>query len=360
MKVLTPSSELSFPVRRNDALLHRVLRTGEAYLVTEASASTFEQRIRSGLTAATLTEPGPPPFTFVPERVLVFFSGEVGDAVCVEPALRRRAARNEGPGSIDFVTANADACLFPPECAVFEYPITVRQAGWYDSWVEFDARRDVFTDPCEAFGNALGLEVVGPLQLAGANRYRRFLEPLESLLVETGRPRVAVNIYCDSHYRSWRGDHACATMGKLVEAGFDCYIIGNAKRKLVFQMPDGRMTDLWVGGIYDASGLFGNVEELVAFLWSMDAVIAPDGGILQLACAMSKPTVGLFGPTRGEHRKKYAPYLRPLDGEKDCAPCWCVGDRPPCEGEWCEAMTAFEPERIVETVQEMLAAKGDQ
>lgn len=362
MRVFTPEPrrnldrEVMFPTQRGDSLVHRLLRAGEPYLLTEDAALKFEELIRNGIIEGSMIEAEPRPLTVDTERALVFFLGEVGDAVCAGSSLPSAFCAHAEPTAIGFVTANADWSLFPfSRSAIFEYPITLRQAESYDAWIEYDSRAKPDQELPETFASAVGLKATEPVWTMPIPSLQ---EAVSHIPAETGRPKIGVSMYCGSHYRSWQAAHACIVMAGLIEAGFDCYIVGNAARRLRFKK-DGEEQRKWGDGMYDASGLFPTVEEQVAFLSWMDGVIAPDGGTLQIACALGKPTLGLFGPTRGECRSKYASTLRWLNAEKDCSPCWCVGGRPPCEAKWCEAITDMEPEAIANLGKTMLEGRTD-
>ena len=351
MVVFTPLGDVSLPLQNADHFAYRMLRNGEPYLLYGGTESLVSGWLRNGMVAGTiedLCEEDEKRVCATPRGdTLVFWSGEVGDEVAV--LLDQRLA---------FVSQHGDHFVFDGWRAVFDSPVTLRQARVFESWMEFNARANPQVSVPEAVESAFGS--VCPEGEFGYT-VPSITEAVAGLSVDAGRPKIAVSIYCDSHYRSWNVLYALQAMRALAEAGFDCYIIGNATRAPKFTNAEGEEVRLWGDGIYDLCGCLSTVEEQVAFLASMDAVIAPDGGLLQLACAMQKPTIGLFGPTRGEGMQKYAPTLRCLSGtlEDGCAPCWCANDRPPCECKWCYAMCAISEEEIVETAKDILKEGGN-
>ncbi len=357
MRVFTPDQSLALPTKTGDVLTQRLLRRGEPYLVNDSTAGMLEPLIRAGNVKGTLAFAEARPITADTERRLVFFAGEIGDSLCAGRACSLLLETHGPHGRPAFVTTNWDRRLFPSQ-PVFQYPITLRQAEYYDGWVEFDARAYRDSNIDDAFAKALvpasgvaqgDQQIVKPIALPLGISNAVF-----SMCADTGRPRIGVRIHADSHYHSWNAAMACVTMAGLNEAGFDCYVLGDGRHRIAFK-EDGKDVLLWgENGIYDTCGLFGSVDEYVAFMSGMDLVIAPDSGTLHIACALGLPTLGIFGPTRGEVRSKYNPTLRWIDAEMDCAPCWCVGDRPPCEGKNCEAMLKIEPEQIVETAKEII------
>ena len=65
------------------------------------------------------------------------------------------------------------------------------------------------------------------------------------------------------------------------------------------------------------------IRKLAAVLRSCEAVISNDGGVMHLAVALQRPTVGVFGPTEPDIWFPYGsmgPYSVVTSGE-DCAPC---------------------------------------
>lgn len=361
MKVFTPRTvdrrEVTLSLQRGDAVVHRLLRSDEPYLLTEAAAIRVDERIRQGTMSGSLEPAESRPMTKKSQRVLVFFGGEPGDAVTTQPVFSYHMQhRDKLPQQFGIVPAHADWSLLP-FCGypVFDYPITLKQADCFDAWVEFEPRESDTLDMVDAFSQAVGIKAEEPMWKVPIPALQ---EATSWMLADTGRPRIGVVIYAGSHYRSWQAAHACIVMAGLVEAGFDCYMIGDGSRRLRFKQGDEEQ-HLWGDGMYDAHGLLPTMEEKVAFLANMNLVIAPDCGLLQVACSLQLPTLGLFGPTRGEARSKYAPTLKWMNSEKDCSPCWCAGDRPPCEAGWCEAITDIEPEDIVETAKTMFEENHD-
>ena len=348
MHILTPLSDMTFPLQQPDHLVHRLLRVGEPYLVSEASARLYRQRMEVGDVRLLLREAEARPVSATSERTLVFFSGEVGDAAAIGRGLH--------PGdAVDFVTAIGDECLLDTG-AVFQYPVPLRLADQYDTWVEFDARAADGVEIPEAFAKAIGktFPEEGPTWDTTPPVHLLLADALYRLLPQNGRPLVGVSMKSASHYRSWPTLHAYHTMCGLAQAGYDCCIIGGTAERVIFKV-DGQTKDLWGEGLYDLSGLCANLPEVIALLSLMEVVVAPDNGMLQLACALGKPTVGVFGPTWGECRSKYAPTLTWVNGEGECSPCWCKGDRPPCESTWCDAIGRIPPEEIIEAAQKAAA-----
>jgi len=340
LKVFIPSALTPFPVQRGDSILHRVLKPGEPYLLTDSSGDQWHTLIQQGLAKGRIFDAESRPIGSDTHRKLVFFDGDIGDAVVVGPSV----AEANGKADLGFVTPNGDWSLFPfGGCPIFEFPISLRQANAFDGWGEFNFRQKVCANPVEEFATLVGLRVMDDLCISPVVS---IAESVGMMLPQTSRLRIALCLRTRSHYRSWYGHHATTVATGLVEAGFDCYFVGPLSDRVEFRK-GGEECVLWGEGLYDLQGRFATVEEYVALLSNMDAVIAPDGGGLMIACALQKPALGLFWCTNGEGYEKYAPTLTCLNAQKECSPCWCVGDRPPCEERYCMATGTVDPEELV-------------
>lgn len=96
------------------------------------------------------------------------------------------------------------------------------------------------------------------------------------------------------------------------------------------------------------------VRSLAAVLDNCNAVIANDGGVLHMAVALGKPTVGIFGPTEPDI---WFPYegkgpFRLVTLNETCAPC----HRHYCEDMRC--LDGIEPETVLSEVERVLEWGG--
>ena len=95
------------------------------------------------------------------------------------------------------------------------------------------------------------------------------------------------------------------------------------------------------------------IRTLASLLHNCSAVVANDGGILHLAVALGRPTVGIFGPTEPDI---WFPYqglgpFRLVTHNEDCAPC----HRHECEDLRC--LRAIGPETVLSAVEDVLTWK---
>jgi len=120
-------------------------------------------------------------------------------------------------------------------------------------------------------------------------------------------------------------------------------------------------TEAWNKNLLDIGGcvnLLNKTDEqkLIDCVAAMNLVIAPDTGILHIAGAMKKKSIGLFGPIDPDTRIKYYKNMTSIYpiGEMPCIPCHdipgaCDSNKPgaPC-------MRMITPERIFMAAKEML------
>lgn len=349
MKVFTPFDQTPFPIQRGDAILHRILKRGEPYLLTEAAGLEWQDLLSRGLVRGRMEDAEERPIT-PGKHNLIHIDGDLGDALVVRPTIAAMCEKRPVAGEVGFVTPNGDWSLLPfSGCPVFEFPATLRQAQCFDGWGEFNFRLDRHANVFQAFGDLFGVKVKEPVwtlpipSLAGA---------VGDMLPNTGRPRIGLSVRTRSHYRSWYGQHACVVAAGLVEAGFDCFFVGPLDHRVEFRR-EGEEFDLWGDGMYDLQGKLASVEEHVALLSNMDAIVCPDGGDLMIAAALQKPTLGLFWCTDS---KPYLPMptVTAMHADKECAPCHCLTDRPPCDSPYCLAIARLDPETIVKAVANLL------
>ncbi len=92
------------------------------------------------------------------------------------------------------------------------------------------------------------------------------------------------------------------------------------------------------------------LRSLAAVLNSCDAVIANDGGVLHMAVALGRPTVGIFGPTEPDIWFPYegkGPFVLVTRNE-DCAPC----HKHYCDDLRC--LDSIKPQEVLHTVEEVI------
>jgi heptosyltransferase-3 len=100
---------------------------------------------------------------------------------------------------------------------------------------------------------------------------------------------------------------------------------------------------------------FQPVRSLAAVLDNCDAVVANDGGVLHMAVALGRPTVGIFGPTEPDVWFPYegkGPFVLVTRNES-CAPCHLHR----CEDMRC--LKAIGPEEVLAKVERVYEGEGN-
>lgn len=98
---------------------------------------------------------------------------------------------------------------------------------------------------------------------------------------------------------------------------------------------------------------FQPLRDIASALASCDAVVANDGGLMHMAVAIGRPTVGVFGPTEPDIWFPYegkGPFLLATRG-MECAPC----HRHECEG--VECLEGLEPADVLALLKKVLRWK---
>jgi len=93
--------------------------------------------------------------------------------------------------------------------------------------------------------------------------------------------------------------------------------------------------------------------ELIGILARADAVVSNDSGVMHVAAALRRPTVGIFGSTSPVWTSSSAPWVRNLYAAYPCSPCY----RRTCPiGYGC--LRAIHPAEAVRAVEDLLGEAG--
>ena len=146
--------------------------------------------------------------------------------------------------------------------------------------------------------------------------------------------------------RNFSQDKLQVLLGIITAAGRHCVVVDND----VSTLPT---TD----GVTDLSGKT-TVAQLGAVVERATVVVAFDSGVLHLANALSRPTVGLFGPVAPDVRVKGQPNCHIITGNGyvGCGPCNDEGCKHPVEGGHSRCLSAIPPERIAGMVNNLWAS----
>lgn len=118
-------------------------------------------------------------------------------------------------------------------------------------------------------------------------------------------PRIGVVLQAHDPARTW--PYAADLAIRLTIQGYQVVTL-DAHRRVHDQIP---------------AVLGRPIRETAAIIAHLDAVVAPDSGLLHVAGALGVPVLGLFGSTNGALRmREYAGRWTDSREVVDCAPCW--------------------------------------
>jgi heptosyltransferase-2 len=63
------------------------------------------------------------------------------------------------------------------------------------------------------------------------------------------------------------------------------------------------------------------LSEAIAMLALADVVVSNDSGLMNIASALNRPIVGIYGPTDYKHTPPFSEVAKVVSLDLDCAPC---------------------------------------
>lgn len=142
---------------------------------------------------------------------------------------------------------------------------------------------------------------------------------------------VGVQMETSSPLRNFPKEKLKAVVDTLVkEPGVKVVMIGSAQHEVLGQFYKGGNPNVINATSYD-------VRRSIVLATRYDLVISPDSFMIQVAGALDKPLIGLYGPFPGDVRMKYFKNAVSLEPSVVCAPCFkhdfrgCIKGHPsPC------------------------------
>jgi len=281
--------------------------------------------------------------------VLVVRNMGLGDVLMTTPLLRELKLCASPSGPADTSRPPLEVCL----ATQARYVPVLWGNPWVDSVValgtdycpeRFDAAVDLDWYPelsrkadrvprQQLMAEAAGVRVSDPRPV-----YRVAAEEAEfarRLLARARRPLVGIQVRATSRLRTYPPAQSRRTAALLLDA--DCGVV------ILDEAPD----EGWPAAALDLSGAL-SIRQAAAIIGELDALIAPDSGLMHLAAAVGTPCVTLFGPTDPELRIAGYPRCVALQGNvtAGCPPCH---DRPRCRvgpRQRPRCLSAIEPEQI--------------
>ena len=259
---------------------------------------------------------------------------------CVAPPYMAAAAMIDGFNNL---------VAYPPEAMLVD-TYTARDDSavcWCENVVEFNEAADGF-HIVDLYASRTGIEP------ADKSVRMTIPEPLREWAAKEiggwrgGRPRIGIQVQASSPVRSYPHPLLIRTANLLHRQGCTVVFLGAPASIHVVEEK----------GIVNGTGRGWRLEESCAILSRLDAVIAPDSGLLHAAAALDVPTVGLYGSFDAALRTAHHPRHIAIQGQAPCAPCGhhsrgtniFPSDCPGRVLRECHAMAAIRPEEIVEAV----------
>jgi len=195
---------------------------------------------------------------------------------------------------------------------------------------------------CATFLGAAVLPVVFDLPVRAEAR-ESIEGMLRALRVPDHRPLIVINPSSSARWRTWPIARWAQVARELADAG-TVILVGNREQVTAHaEIAQGAGR-----AVYDLTGRT-TLAELVALLDRCALHVAPDTGSMHIAAALSRPVVGLYGPTRPWRTGPFGCEEWIVDGSNLCGrgcPRWC---RRSC-------LAQVTPAQLIDTARRALAS----
>ncbi|WP_079417116.1 lipopolysaccharide heptosyltransferase II [Thiomonas intermedia] len=116
--------------------------------------------------------------------------------------------------------------------------------------------------------------------------------------------------------KQWPVDHYAALAGRAQQGGYGVAILGASR--------DGAIGAQIAAGAAGSVNLCGatRLEEAIALLADCSGAVSNDSGLMHVAAALGRPTLGLYGSTDPRHTPPAAHRSAALWLHLDCSPCF--------------------------------------
>lgn len=296
-------------------------------------------------------------------------SGGFGDLIALRPLLLDMRRKSAGGSKLDRVDRLA-VCCHPAHAAaldglegveVLDYPPTVEDLAPFHWRLSLEG---AIEDHPELDSVAALARAAWPHESAEGGEwcptYRvRSPRVLAAWLrfPATEKKRLGIALHSSAHCRNWPIERLAEFIQGLGSESTEVFLFGKP----------GPWPELEVAAevkhIHVLPRLGIDMRESLALLATLDALVAPDSGLVHAAGAMGVPTVALFGPFEPAQRVARYASVRALQGRAPCSPClhhprtpeqrWPAGK--PCQTmQHCVAMAGITGEQVLQAVREIL------
>jgi ADP-heptose:LPS heptosyltransferase len=300
-----------------------------------------------------------------PRKILLFFSGGLGDAVTAGIVLPHAAVKHG---------LSIDLC-----CAEDKWEHILRPMGLKGRRVPYppdleilDRYEAVLTDLTDFYSERDGLRTSPVIQLIKGFRLDdpvpepRYEIPAEvrerCRLVHSVNPRIAVNFDSQGFVKSYPEHLRESLVDKLTTSGLEVLLLGSKAKGSVPSLPGNRTGNhgplpslLARMPVRDLRGAT-TIPELAALVEQVDLVLGVDSFIAHLSNLLSRPTMVLLSTTSPASFSWHR-FVTCLPSTLECSPCFSLFDRCPKGYPVCRALDAAQinPDAIAEAVLERLA-----
>lgn len=344
-------------VTKADPTFPANIKAGEKYLIDDINAGELlhkgQCKVHGYLGHGKIYSEFDDRFEFEEGSILLIRAGGFGDLLFMTPTIRelKKTFTKVSVACFDRYRHAASGV-----CENFEeYPVVKSIAQSYGTvigfdgimegeWAELTAEK---THAIDLFAQACGVKLTDrSLSIKAPDQTWLKAQPR----AKDGRKRIGVQVYSSSIVRTYPERMTGELLLELSRMGFEVFLFG-APGEI-------RTTQHSPASIINLSAKNLSFEQSIALLSTCDALIAPDSSLCHVAAALKIPTVALYGPFPSNLRVS-DPCIRPLDGHKNCAPCFTHGHKLP-EGKpcsrlgFCEALANIPVKKIITTLKKIL------
>ena len=137
--------------------------------------------------------------------------------------------------------------------------------------------------------------------------------------------------------KKWPGAHYAEVAGALLAADRQVWLMGSPS-----DVDDCAAIAGAVPGVQNLAGRT-SLLDAVDLLSVADAVVCNDSGLMHVACALDKPTVGIFGSTSAEFTPPLGERAVVVEQALDCRPCF----QRTCPLGHTDCLRSLLPERVI-------------
>ncbi len=172
----------------------------------------------------------------------------------------------------------------------------------------------------------------------------------DRLALTNSRPAIAFAPGAIGPSKRWPATHFAQVATTLVAEGHSVWVLGGPQEKEIAA----EIVRADPSHIHDLTG--PDLHNAILAIAAARAVVSNDSGLLHVAAALSRPAIGIFGPTSPWHWAPLNPISAVIEtaSELPCRPC----HKPVCRLGHHRCMRDIEAERVAVAIRCVIAADG--